>query len=351
MQFTFRDDTLPPNAYTEIVKDKLKICRIPIGLWQISGHHSYIPSAKEVIRRMADHMAYGFCTFDVSPYEGVSLDLVGQFRTSVGRTAFDDCQFLVRIGGQGKGVSRKVVEDMVDDVLKRTGVERIDLVQYEGGEWDGEAYIQALGYLMDLVEGGKIRFLGVSNFDTKRLRRAVEQGVRIASVQLCYSIVDTRPREEMEEFCVKHGIKILAYGALCGGFLSDRYVGLPEPTKVALDTPSLVKYKSLIDAWGGWGLFQELLFALRTIAEKYDVSVANVATQWLLRQKAVGAVIIGSRLGMSEEVDHSQSNARVFEFELDSEDCAKIDSVTQKSNSLFRALGDCGVECVETQKR
>ena len=95
----------------------------------------------------------------------------------------------------------------------------------------------------------------------------------------------------------------------------------------------------MIDAWGGWNLFQELFSTLKRIAQKYNVSIANVATRYILDKSAVAAVIIGVRLGI---VDHRNNNTRVFNFSLDKSDCDDIDAVyTKSSNNLFETIGDC----------
>lgn len=97
----------------------------------------------------------------------------------------------------------------------------------------------------------------------------------------------------------------------------------------------------MIDAWGGWSLFQELLVTLRDIANKHDASIANVATRYILDKPAVAGVIIGVRLGMFE---HMSDNSKVFSLQLDKEDREKINSITSKSNNLFVSIGDCGVQ-------
>ena len=97
----------------------------------------------------------------------------------------------------------------------------------------------------------------------------------------------------------------------------------------------------MIDAWGGWNLFQELLSTLKRIAQKYNVSIANVATRYILDKPAVAGVIIGARLGI---IDHRNDNVQVFNFSLDKSDCDAIDAVCIKANNLFEIIGDCGDE-------
>ncbi len=97
----------------------------------------------------------------------------------------------------------------------------------------------------------------------------------------------------------------------------------------------------MIDAWGGWALFQELLQAADQVAERNAVSIANVAVRAILDRLAVAGVIVGARLGLAE---HIAENARAFSFQLDAEDWARLDAVQAKSRDLFKVIGDCGDE-------
>ena len=145
----------------------------------------------------------------------------------------------------------------------------------------------------------------------------------------------------MASFCQDRGMTLLAYGTLLGGLLSETYLGRPEPRRSELVTASLQKYKNMIDAWGGWALFQELLATIKQIADKHRVSIANVGVLYVLDRPAVAGVIVGARLGVS---DHLGDNARVFGCELDAGDISKIDAVLAKSRDLMRLIGDCGAE-------
>jgi aryl-alcohol dehydrogenase-like predicted oxidoreductase len=173
------------------------------------------------------------------------------------------------------------------------------------------------------------------------MKRIVEHGIRIVSNQVQYSLIDRRPEVHMARFCQEQDIGLLTYGTVCGGLLSERYLGQPEPGRGSLNTASLQKYKQMIDAWGGWDLFQELLAALKEIADKYGVSIANVAVRYVLDRPAVAGVIIGVRLGVA---DHRDDNARTFGFALDSDDHSRIDAILSKSRDLYHLIGDCGDE-------
>ena len=97
----------------------------------------------------------------------------------------------------------------------------------------------------------------------------------------------------------------------------------------------------MIDTWGGWNLFQRLLLTLNNIAKKHNVSIANVATNYILAKATVASVIIGVRLGI---VDHINDNVNVFNFKLDNSDHGSIDGVCKNANNLFEVIGDCGEE-------
>ena len=145
----------------------------------------------------------------------------------------------------------------------------------------------------------------------------------------------------MAPYCGERGVRLLAYGTLCGGLLSERFLGLPEPGWADLRTASLQKYKQMVDAWGGWGLFQDLLSVLKDIAGRHDASIGNVAVRYVLDRPAVAGVIVGARLGVSE---HIADNARVFDTALDTGDHDRIESVLGRARDLFARVGDCGDE-------
>ena len=96
---------------------------------------------------------------------------------------------------------------------------------------------------------------------------------------------------------------------------------------------SLTKYKLIIEDFGGWDLFQQLLSCLKTIADKYDVTVPLVALRWILDRPGVAAAIVGAT-----STRHISENLRVFEFELTDDDNSLIDSVLKKRSGPG---GDC----------
>ena len=220
-------------------------------------------------------------------------------------------------------------------------VDVIDVIQFHWWDYNDANYIDALHQLTKLRDDGKISHLAITNFDTERIQIMVDNGIQLISNQVQYSIIDQRPNVKMASFCKNHDMKILAYGTLLGGLLTEKYLGVPKPTQTDLDTYSLQKYMNMIDAWGGWGLFQELLVVLDEIAKKHNVQIPNVATRFVLDRPAVAGTIIGSRLGLS---DHIEQNSKTFSLQLQNDDFEKIKSVTSRANDLFESIGDCGGE-------
>jgi aryl-alcohol dehydrogenase-like predicted oxidoreductase len=236
---------------------------------------------------------------------------------------------------------RPIVEAAIDVSRHRMGVERLDLLQFHWWDYHDRRYLDALKHLADLREAGKIRHLALTNFDTERLGVIADAGIRIVSNQVQYSLVDRRPAAGMAAFCEAHGVALLTYGTLLGGLLSEAWLGRREPGHAELVTMSQQKYKQMIDTWGGWTLFQELLAALKRIADKHGASIANICTRAILDRPAVAGVIIGARLGLSE---HIADTARVFDLALDAEDHAALDPILTRSRDLMAVIGDCGDE-------
>ena len=215
-------------------------------------------------------------------------------------------------------------------------MERIDLMQLHWWQYESPAYLEALVHLTRLREEGLIRSVGLTDFDTNHLQLVLAEGIEIATNQVCYSLLDRRAQGRMAGLCGRSGVKILAYGTHAGGLLSNQWLGRSRPDETG--DWSRMKYLRLIRTAGGWARFQELLACLANIASKHEVSIANVATRWVLQQEHVAAAIVGVRLG---ESDHRDDNARIFGFGLDKADMKEIEGSV---GALEDIPGDCGDE-------
>ena len=324
----------------------LKICRILNGMWQVAGGHGRIDPDAAIAEMKRYHEA-GFTTWDLADIYGPAEDFIGDFRQTLadekGEQELANVQALTKWVPDPQRITRPIAQSSIDRSLRRMGVSSIDLVQFHWWDYNNPYYIDALKHLSDLRDEGKVKSVGLTNFDTERMEVMKDAGLQIASNQVQYSIIDRRPEVKMAQFCKENKSSLLAYGTICGGLMSERYLGKPEPALSALDTLSLKKYKRMVDAWGGWELFQELLMALKKIADRHagGASIANIAARYILDKPAVAGVIIGARLGIT---DHISDNARVFDIKLDSDDRRSIEEISEKSKDLYEMIGDCGDE-------
>ncbi len=328
---------------TQLASD-LTICGILNGMWQTAGGHGQI-NPEDAINEMLSYHDYGFTTWDMADIYGPAEEFYGEFRKRLAKTRgeseLDNVQALTKFVPNPGPMPRTIVEHYIDKSIRRMNVRTIDVVQFHWWDYNNTSYLDALHHLSKIRDEGKIKHLALTNFDTERMEIIIESGFKLISNQVQYSIVDSRPEIKMVPFCKRHGLSLLTYGTLLGGFVSEKYLGKTEPTSTQLDTLSLQKYKQMIDAWGGWNLFQDLLKILDGIAKKHKVSIANVATKHILEKPAVAGVIIGVRLGISE---HKSDNMRIFGLHLDKDDNEAIKSVTLRSQDLYARIGDCGDE-------
>lgn len=303
------------------------ISRMIRGGWQLAGGHGPI-DREAAIAEMAAFLDAGITTIDCADiYTGVE-DLIGAFRRGlaakrgaaaaralkVHTKCVPDYDLLPRL-------KKADVEATIDRSLLRLGVERLDLVQFHWWNTEVPGVLDLAGWLDDMRRAGKIHLLGVTNFDTAHVAAILAHGVPLASIQTQYSPLDVRPEVGLAALCARHDMKLLCYGSLAGGFLSERWLGVDEPAE-PLANRSLTKYKLIIDDFGGWALFQRLLRTLSAIASKHGVGIPAVAARWTLDRPGVGAVIVGAR-----HAGQLADNLAMFRLSLDAADRAAIDAV------------------------
>ncbi len=298
-----------------------QIPRIILGGWQLAAGHSAGPTDQTSIFEFWDRcLDRGLNTFDCADiYTGVEALIGaygrrrragGQSRPQVHTKFVPDLDALATI-------DRRYVERIVDRSLTRLGVDQLDLVQFHWWDYQVPGYLETLGLLDDLRRDGKLRLIGLTNFDTPGLRALAATGIPIASIQLQYSILDQRPARGLSAAAQGAGIPLLCYGTVAGGFLSDRWLGVDAPTEA--ENRSLVKYRLIIDEIGGWLAFQRVLETLRQIADKQTASIAQVAIAFVLGQPGIAAAIVGARHG-----GHLDELERAAGLHLDQGDRATI---------------------------
>jgi len=299
------------------------ISRIVKGGWHLAGDHGSI-DPDQARRDMAAFVEAGITTFDCADiYTGVEI-LIGSFRQAYPTLAKQvqvHTKFVPDLSDL-KSVDRGYVEAIVDRSLRRLGLERLDLVQFHWWDFAVPRYVETALELDRLRRAGKIAHIGLTNFDTPRLAELIDAGIPVAAHQVQYSLLDDRPNHGMVDYCRSRGISLLCYGTVCGGFLSERWLGKPAP-QPDLTNRSLIKYKLIIDDFGGWELLQELLQVLGRIATKHETDIASVASRAILDREQVAAAIVGA-----VNASHLAAHTQIGMLRLEADELSSIAAVT-----------------------
>jgi len=316
-------------------------------MWQVSGAHGPI-NPNKASRAMMEYFDAGLTTFDMADIYGPAEDIFGEFleqlKTERGENVGRKVQALTKWVPEPGPITREITKGNVRLAMKRMCVEKLDMLQFHWWDYSDNRYIDALCYLNELRIEGLIGELSLTNFNTRHLREVIKREIPISTNQVQYSVIDRRPEAKMVKLCGEHGIKLLAYGVVGGGLITDRYLNVKEPVgRSELQTASLAKYKQMIDAWGGWELFQELLSNMSDIANVHNSTIANVACRYILDKPEVAGIIIGCRFGVPG-AQHIENNMKILDLELSSTDIQKIEQTLGKGDDLFETTGDCGDE-------
>jgi aryl-alcohol dehydrogenase-like predicted oxidoreductase len=317
---------------TTSLRDGHEISRVIKGGWQLAGDHGAVDRT-EAIRDMEAFVDAGITTFDCADiYVGVE-DMIGDFiadlRRRRGASVADRvCVHTKLVPDLTRLADLRAdeVEAIIDRSLRRLQVERLDLVQFFW--WDlslGNA-VEGLDVLKDLQTKGKIKNLGLTNWDRGQIAPFLEAGYDIVAAQVQYSVLDRRPTHGLVDWAAAHDMQLLCYGTLAGGFLTEAWLGQPDPG-FAFENRSLIKYRLIIDEFGPWTRFQALLGALKEVGDRHGVSLSSVATRWVLDQPQVAAGIVGARYAR-----HLPKTLEVFGFTMDAQDHATLDAVISQAD-------------------
>jgi aryl-alcohol dehydrogenase-like predicted oxidoreductase len=317
------------------IRPGYSISKVIKGGWHLAGGHGIIDQNK-ALEDMYQFVKAGITTFDCADiYTGVE-ELIGKFRKKY-QDEFQSgelapIQIHTKYVPDYSSLATLKKEDtvkIIDRSLRRLNVEQLDLVQFAWWDYQFPRYLETAVHLSELQKSGKIRHLGVTNFDTVRIKEMLNAGVEITTNQVQYSLLDRRVENSMSDLAQEHNIPYLCYGSIAGGFLSDRYLGTLDPTQ-PYENRSLTKYRLIIDEFGGYNLFQELLKVLRTIADKYHVGVAEIASKYVLQKPMVASVIIGARNNK-----HLNNLKKLDYFNLNNDDLEAISKIIDISKGPY----------------
>jgi aryl-alcohol dehydrogenase-like predicted oxidoreductase len=269
------------------------ISRIIKGGWQLAEGHGQGPVPEKAHADMAAFVEAGITTFDCADiYTGVE-DLIGSFTPPAGQAVQVHTKYVPDLASLAS-VELAATRAIIDRSRQRLRRESLDLVQFHWWDYAVDRFVEVGLQLETLRAEGAINRIGVTNFDTTRLRALLDARVPVVSHQVQYSLLDRRPASQMSALCAPRGVPFLCYGSLLGGFLSERWLGASEP-KEPFENRSLTKYKLVIDEAVGWDGFQDLLRTVRGIADKHGVTVGAIGIAWVLAQPNVAAAIVGAR--------------------------------------------------------
>ncbi len=314
----------------------LSIARVLTGLWQLADMERDGRSIdlESTATAMQPYVEAGLTTFDMADHYGSAELVAGRFRSrGTGRV-----QCLTKWVPQPGHVSKTDVRLAVERALGRLQAESIDLLQYHAWNYADPSWLETLYDLQELKREGLIRQLGLTNVDTAHLRMVRNSGIEVVSNQVSFSLLDQRAAAGLAPYCAVSGVGLLAYGTVAGGWLTEKWLGQPEPDWERTGTWSMMKYGRFLRVAGGWEALQRVLAAARVVAARHGVSIANIATRYILEQPGVAGVIVGARLG---ERAHIDDTLRLFSFSLSDTDRAEIRAAL---DTLQPIPGDCGDE-------
>ncbi len=295
----------------------IQITPILMGTWQAGKRMWTGIEDSDSIAAIQGAVEAGIITIDTAEVygEGHSEQIVGK---AVGKMRD-------RVVYASKVFANHLKHDQVieacDRSLKNLNTDYIDLYQihWPTGTWDSEIVpvSETMGALNQLKEQGKIRAIGVSNFNKDQLAEAQQYG-RIDSLQPPYSLFWRQVEADLMPYCVEHNISILAYSSLAQGFLTGKF-GPDHQFEEGDHRAKNKLYKP-----ENYKRVQKALDQLRPIAEAKNCTLAQLSLAWVIAQPQANA-IAGAR-----NSSQAAANAKAAEVTLTDDDLAKMDAISHQ---------------------
>ena len=320
-------------------RTELELTTIGLGTWAIGGgawKFGWGPQdEKDAIAGIVHGVELGINWIDTAPVygDGQSEELVGKALQRLGTAhplIATKCSRKVLADGSVTGqLDTKSVKQECEDSLKRLGIEAIDLYQMHWPQPEQQIE-EGWGAMIELLEEGKVRHIGVSNFDVVQLERlnAIHP---IASLQPPYNLLNRDAENELFDYCAAHKIGIVCYSPMARGLLSgamstERAMQLESTDhrrrEPMFQPPQLEEHLALVEK-------------LRTLAERNGRSVAELAIAWVLRRSEVTSAIVGAR-----SQTQIAGTAAAANWKLTPQDTHEIEILlTQHTEQLKRACG------------
>jgi aryl-alcohol dehydrogenase-like predicted oxidoreductase len=260
---------------------------------------------------------------------GVSEEVVGRWLKSKPRDSLviaTKVRFPMGDGPNEVGLSRKHILASVEQSLRRLGTDYIDL--YQGHGWDPVTPLEETLSTFDrLVQSGKVRYLGISNYAGWQLQKAVDLSRQMGwaafvCLQPLYNLLDRSLEWELVPVCLNEGLGLIPWSPLRGGWLSGKYRrGMSAPP--AGTRVEQAEQQGWGESWSRYNTEEswQVIDALLAVAAEVERTPAQVALNWLLRRPGVTAPIIGVR-----SLAHLEDNLGAAGWSLDP---GQVDRLTQ----------------------
>jgi aryl-alcohol dehydrogenase-like predicted oxidoreductase len=280
--------------YRQLGDSDLQVSEICLGTWTTFGGSLDDDAAIALVDAAFEHGVNFFDTANIYS-QGRSEEVLG--RALAGRPR-DSFVVATKVYGEmpngDRGLSREQVLKQIDGSLGRLQLDHVDL--YQCHSWDdGVPVEETLGALTEVVDAGKARFVGVSNWSGDQIRRGVElarkQGfAKIVSSQPEYSLLHRDPEQDVIPASRDHGVSQVVYSPLAQGVLSGKY---RPGESFAEDTRAAARGDGFMSRFLADDVLERVQ-RLGPIADGLGVTTAQLALAWILREPNVASAIVGS---------------------------------------------------------
>jgi len=303
---------------------ELELTRVGLGTWAIGGSWQYgwgPQDEKDSIATVIAAMEEGINWIDTAPIYGCgdSEKAVGKALKALGERPIIATKCSLVWNEKREKISRLErgsIKAECEASLKRLGVEVIDLYQMHWPEPD-EQIEQGWEAMAELVEQGKVRFIGVSNYSVGQLER-IAKIYPVASLQPPYSMLRRGIEEELLGYCKRSGIGVVCYSPMQKGLLTGKVTA----QWVANLAPDDHRHRDPAFAEPKLSANLEIVEKLRPIAERNGRSLAELAIAWVLRRKEVTSAIVGAR-----RPEQIRQTAPAAEWKLSDEEIEEIEVI------------------------
>jgi aryl-alcohol dehydrogenase-like predicted oxidoreductase len=312
--------------YRRLGKSELNVSVVGIGTWPIGGSFWGKSDDAEAVAAIEKAIDSGVNLIDTAPVygNGHSERLVA--RAIKGRR--HQVIIATKCGLHFKGATPindlkpASIRQELEASLRRLGTDVIDLYQCHWPD-PSTPIEETIGEMAKMKTEGKIRAIGVSNFDAALTQKA-QSVAQIASNQVPYSLLNREIENELVPFCLEKDIGILAYGPIGGGILSGKYKEKPKFRKNDARTFFYNYYEEPL-----WSKAQALLKELEKIAKRHGRPIAQLAINWVCHQPGISSALVGAR-----NPEQAEANAAAGDWQLSSEDLNTI------NKALSRIFGE-----------